>query len=47
MEIKDYVVDEKILEAIPENATVKALDNYFMVVAALVFGIVIGLFIAW
>ena len=46
-EIKDYIVDEKILEAIPDSRAIKALDNYFMVVAALVFGIVIGLFIAW
>jgi ferredoxin len=46
-ELKDYVVDEKIIETIPANKTVKALDNYFMPIAALVFGIVIGLFLAW
>ncbi len=46
-EIKDYVVDEKMIETIPQSAVIKRLDNYFMVVAALLFGIVIGLFIAW
>ena len=46
-ELKDYIVDEKVIETIPDNRTIKALDNYFMVVAALAFGIVIGLFIAW
>lgn len=46
-ELKDYVVDEKIVDTIPQSQTIKKLDNYFMVVAALVFGIVIGVFISW
>jgi ferredoxin len=46
-EIKDYVVDEKIVDTIPQSAIVRRFDNYFMVVAALTFGIVIGLFLAW
>lgn len=46
-ELKDYIVDEKIVETIPQNATLKALDNYFMVIAAMAMGLIIGLFIAW
>ena len=45
-EIKDYVVDEKIPETIPQSATLRRLDNYFMAIAALLFGIVLGIFIA-
>lgn len=47
VEIKDYIVDEKIVDAIPQNETIRRLDNYFMVVAAMVFGIIIGMFISW
>lgn len=46
-EIKDYIVDEKIVDTIPQSETLHRLDNYFMVVAALVFGIVIGVAVAW
>lgn len=46
-EIKDYIVDEKIVETIPQSETIRRFDNYFMVVAALVFGIVIGVAVAW
>jgi ferredoxin len=45
-EIKDYVVDEKIPETIPQSKTLRRLDNYFMVIAALLFGIILGVFIA-
>jgi len=45
-ELKDYVVDEKIPETIPQNPLLRRFDNYFMVIAALVFGIVLGIFIA-
>lgn len=45
--IKDYIVDEKVLDVIPQAKKVTALDNYFMVIAALIFGIVIGAFLAW
>ncbi|MDY6855789.1 MAG: 4Fe-4S dicluster domain-containing protein [Thermodesulfobacteriota bacterium] len=45
--IKDYIVDEKVIDVIPPSKKVTALDNYFMVIAALVFGIVIGAFLAW
>lgn len=46
-ELKDYVVDEKIVDMIPQSLTLRRLDNYFMVVAALIFGIVIGVFLTW
>ena len=45
-EIKDYVVDEKIPETIPQNKTLRRFDNYFMAIAALLFGIILGIFIA-
>jgi ferredoxin len=45
-EIKDYIVDEKIPETIPQSPLVRKLDNYFMVIAALVFGVILGIFIA-
>lgn len=45
-EIKDYVVDEKIPETIAQSPLLRRYDNYFMVIAALVFGIVLGIFIA-
>ncbi|MDI6777090.1 MAG: 4Fe-4S dicluster domain-containing protein [Syntrophales bacterium] len=45
--IKDYIVDEKVVDVIPQVKRITALDNYFMVIAALVFGIVIGAFLAW
>ena len=45
--IKDYIVDEKVVDVIPQVKRITALDNYFMVIAALIFGIVIGAFLAW
>jgi ferredoxin len=45
--IKDYIVDEKVIDVIPQSKKITALDNYFMAIAALVFGIVIGAFLAW
>jgi ferredoxin len=45
-EIKDYVVDEKIPETIPQSKTLRRFDNYFMAIAALLFGIILGIFIA-
>lgn len=44
--IKDYIVDEKVIDVIPQSKKITALDNYFMVIAALIFGIVIGAFLA-
>lgn len=45
-EIKDYVVDEMIPETIPQSPMLRRFDNYFMVIAALVFGIILGIFLA-
>lgn len=45
-EIKDYIVDEKIPETIPQSPLLRRLDNYFMVIAALLLGIILGIFIA-
>jgi len=45
-EIKDYVVDEKIPETIPQDPRLRRWDNYFMVIAALALGIVLGIFLA-
>ena len=43
--LKDYIVDEKVVEVIPQSKTMRFLDNYFMVVVALLFGIIIGVFL--
>ena len=44
--IKDHVVDERVVEVIPESAKLTRFDPYIMTVVALVFGIIIGVFIA-
>ena len=46
-QIKDYIVDEKIVDTIDQSETLRRFDSYFMAVAALLFGIIIGVFIAW
>jgi ferredoxin len=45
--LKDYVVDERIVEVIPQSKTMRFLDNYFMVIVALILGVVIGIFLTW
>lgn len=45
--LKDYVVEERVVEVIPQSKTMRLLDNYFMVIVALILGIVIGIFITW
>ncbi len=45
--IKDYVVEDRVVEVIPQKKTLKLLDNYFMVIVAMIIGIVIGVFITW
>ncbi len=44
--IKDHVVDERVVEVIPESKRLTLFDPYIMTVVALVFGIIIGIFIA-
>jgi ferredoxin len=44
--IKDYVVDERVVEVIPESKRLTRFDPYIMTVVALIFGIIIGVFIA-
>ncbi len=43
--IKDYIVDEVVPEGIPQVEKIRLLDNYFMVIVALIFGIIIGVFL--
>jgi hypothetical protein len=43
---KDYIVDEVIPETIQPAPRITSLDNYFMAVIALVFGVLIGVFLA-
>jgi ferredoxin len=43
---KDFIVDEVIPETIEPAPRITALDNYFMALVALVFGILIGVFLA-
>ena len=45
--IKDYVVEDRVVEVIPQSKKIKFLDNYFMMFVALLVGIIIGIFITW
>ena len=45
--IKDYVVEDRVVEVIPQSKKIKFLDNYFMMFIALLLGIIIGIFITW
>jgi len=45
--IKDYIVEERVVEVIPQSKKMKLLDNYFMVIVALIIGVVLGIFITW
>ena len=45
--IKDYVVDDRVVEVIPQVKKMKILDNYFMLFIALLIGIIIGVFVTW
>ena len=45
--IKDYVVEDRVVEVIPQSKKVKALDNYFMMLVAIILGIIIGVFLTW
>ena len=43
---KDYIVDEVVPETIEPAPRITSLDNYFMALIALIFGILIGVFLA-
>lgn len=45
--LKDYIVEERVIEVIPQSKKIRFLDNYFMVIIALLLGIIIGIFITW
>lgn len=46
-EIKDYIVDDYVAEVIPQSKKLQTfLDHYLLIPAALLIGIVLGLFIA-
>jgi ferredoxin len=46
-DIKDYIVDDYVVEVIPQSKKLHALlDNYLLIPAALLIGVVLGLFIA-
>jgi ferredoxin len=45
--IKDYVVEDRVVEVIPQSKKMKAFDNYFMMLVAIIIGIIIGIFITW
>lgn len=45
--IKDFVVEERVIEVIPQSKKMKFLDNYFMVIVALIIGVILGIFITW
>ena len=45
--IKDYVVEDRVVEVIPQSKKVRAFDNYFMMLLAILLGIIIGIFVTW
>jgi len=46
-DIKDYIVDDYVVEVIPQSKKVRTLlDHYLLIPVALLIGIVLGLFIA-
>ncbi len=46
-DIKDYIVDDYVAEVIPQSKKLQTLlDHYLLIPAALLIGIVLGLFIA-
>ncbi len=45
--IKDYIVEDRVVEVIPQSKKMRVLDNYFMVIIALILGIIIGIFVTW
>lgn len=45
--IKDYVVEDRVVEVIPQSKKIRFLDNYFMMIVALILGIIIGIFVTW
>ncbi len=45
--LKDYVVEDRVIEVIPQSRILKAFDNYFMMFVALLVGVIIGVFITW
>jgi len=45
--IKDYVVEDRVVEVIPQSKKMRALDNYFMMLLAILLGIIIGIFVTW
>jgi ferredoxin len=45
--IKDYIVDDYVVEVIPQSKKLRVLlDHYLLIPAALLLGIILGLFIA-
>ncbi len=45
-EYKEYIADNKIQELIPEVKPLSLFDNYYALLVTLVFGVILGLFIA-
>ena len=45
--IKDYVVEDRVVEVIPQSKKVRAFDNYFMMLLAILLGVIIGIFVTW
>ncbi|MBC8181872.1 4Fe-4S dicluster domain-containing protein [candidate division KSB1 bacterium] len=45
--IKDYIVEDRVVEVIPQSKKARALDNYFMMLVAVILGIIIGVFVTW
>ncbi len=47
LDIKQYIVDKRVVETLPKSKTLNQLDRYFAALIGLIFGILLGILIAW
>ena len=47
LDIKQFIIDQRVDETLPKSKTLNQLDRYFAAVVGLLFGVLIGILIAW
>ncbi|MBD3371381.1 MAG: 4Fe-4S dicluster domain-containing protein, partial [Candidatus Coatesbacteria bacterium] len=47
LDIKQYIVDKRVTETLPKSKTLNQLDRYFAALVGLIFGLLLGILIAW
>ena len=47
LDIKQYIVDKRVVETLPKSKTLNQLDRYFAALIGLIFGVLLGILIAW